>query len=81
MRSSEVTIKQEYSSNIATKVDSQSDSVYNVKLATETLTKIYRTLNEGDPTREIICGLLLKIKGFNNYKLIAKDLTPLYISD
>lgn len=81
MRSNVVSIKQECTSSIATKADSQNDSVFNLKLAVETLLKIYKTLVESDPTKEIICGLLLKIRGFNNYKLIAKDLNPLYISD
>jgi hypothetical protein len=81
MRSSVINIKHEHTSAIATKVDPQADSIYNSKLAIETLSKIYRGLDEADQTRAIICGLLLKIRGFNNYKMIAKDLTPLYISD
>lgn len=81
MRSSMVNIRNESTSNIASKVDPQADCIYNIKLAIETLSKIYRGLNEEDPTRSIVCALLLKIKGFNNFKMIAKDLNPDYISE
>lgn len=81
MRSSVINIKYEHTSAIATKIDPQADSIYNSKLAIETLSKIYRGLEEHDQTRAIICGLLLKIRGFNNYKLIVKDVSPLYVSD
>jgi hypothetical protein len=81
MRSSVVSIRRDVTPTIATKTNQNSDSLYNIKLAIETLTRMYRGLEETDPTREIICGLLLKIKGFNNYKLIVRDLSPLYVSD
>ena len=81
MRSSVINIKSDVVSNLATRMDQNSDSIYNSKLAIETLTKMYRVLEESDTTREIIVGLLLKIKGFNNYKLIVKDLNPSFISE
>ena len=57
-------------------MDPQADCIYNVKLAIETLSKIYKGLDEEDPARKIVCGLLLKVKGFNNFKMVAKDLSP-----
>jgi hypothetical protein len=55
--------------------------MFNSKLAVENLTKIYKKLEEGDQSREIIAGLLLQIKGFNNYKMIVKDLNPRFVSE
>lgn len=50
-------------------------------MAIENLSKIYRSLEEGDRIRFAIVGLLLKVKGFNNYKMIAKDLHPDFVSE
>jgi hypothetical protein len=81
MRSNMVSIRQSTISSIATKADQFEEAIYNPKTAIEHLSKIYRTLEEGDKIRYAIVGLLLKIRGFNNYKMIAKDLHPDFISE
>jgi len=81
MRSSVISIKSEPASNIATKTSQNPHAIYNVKMAVDTLTRIYKGLSEQDSSREILCGLLLKIPTFNNYKLVVKDVSPRYISE
>lgn len=81
MRANMVCIRQSTISSIATKADQFEDIVYNSKIAIENLSKIYRSLEEGDKIRFAIVGLLLKVKGFNNYKMIAKDLHPDFVSE
>ena len=80
MRSNMVNVRQEAISSVATKIDQNSDLIYNSKVAVDTLSKIYRNLEENDKMRLVIVGLLLKIRGFNNYKMIVKDLHPDFIS-
>jgi hypothetical protein len=75
-----VNVRQEVIASIATKVDQNGDLVYNSKVAVDNLSKIYRTLEENDKMRAVIVGLLLKIRGFNNYKMIVKDLHPDFVS-
>jgi hypothetical protein len=80
MRSNIVNVRQEIVSSVATKIDQSADLIFNTKVAIDTLSKIYRNLEEGDKIKFVIVGLLLKIRGFNNYKMIAKDLHPDFIS-
>jgi hypothetical protein len=75
-----VNVRQEVISSVATKIDQNSDLIYNSKVAVDTLSKIYRSLEENDKMRLVIVGLLLKIRGFNNYKMIVKDVHPDFIS-
>jgi hypothetical protein len=80
MRSNIVNVRQEIVSSVATKIDQSADLIFNTKVAIDTLSKIYRNLEEDDKIRFVSVGLLLKIRGFNNYKMIAKDLHPDFIS-
>lgn len=80
MRSNMVNVRQEVISSVATKADQFVDSIYNAKVAIDNLSKIYRNLEENDKIRLVITGLLLKVRGFNNYKMIVKDLHPDYVS-
>lgn len=80
MRSSIINIRQEEMSTIATKNIKTNDNLINSKLAIETLMRLYRSYEESDCMRKVIVGLLLKVKGFNNYKAIVKDIHPDYLS-
>lgn len=81
MKASLVSIRQEHMSIIATRVDQVTHHIYNPKLANQTLTALMNELQPNDMTRGVIAGLLLKVKGFSNYNLVAKDLHPQYISN
>ena len=80
MRSAMINIRHDVSSSIATKTHHIEDNMYNSKVAIEQLSKIFKSLEAEDPVRFVITGLLLKVKGFNNYKMIVRDLHPSYIS-
>lgn len=80
MRSAMINIRHDVSSSIATRTHHIEDNMYNCKVAIEQLSKIFKSLEAEDPVRFVITGLLLKVKGFNNYKMIARDLHPNYIS-
>lgn len=80
MRTNSVTMRHSTIASIATKSDQIDNPIYNSKLAIDWLSKIYRSLEEGDNTKNIITGLFLKVKGFNNYKMVVRDLDPRYIS-
>lgn len=80
MRSNIVNVRQDVIVSVATKIDQNADLVYNSKVAIDTLSKIYRSLEENDKIRLVVTGLLLKIRGFNNYKMIVKDLHPDFVS-
>jgi hypothetical protein len=80
MRSAMINIRHDVTSSIATKTHHIEDNMYNSKVAIEHLSKIFKSLEAEDPVRLVITGLLLKVEGFNNYKMIVKDLHPGYIS-
>jgi hypothetical protein len=81
MRSNIVNVRQDAIVGVATKIDQNADLVYNSKVAIDTLSKIYRSLDESDKIRLVVAGLLLKLRGFNNYKMIVKDLHPDFVSE
>lgn len=81
MRSNIVNVRQDAIVTVPTKIDHNADLIYNSKLAIDTLSKIYRSLDESDKIRLVVAGLLLKLRGFNNYKMIVKDIHPDFVSE
>lgn len=81
MRSNIINVRQDAIVGVATKIDQNADLVYNSKVAIDTLSKIYKSLEESDKMRLVVAGLLLKLRGFNNYKMIVKDLHPDFVSE